>query len=73
MSNQIYEKIGQSSISKYRMVLILALLPVALALYANSVNIAGIPQSIFSGMYPVAFTLLSWGMAIQQFVQIKKK
>jgi len=73
MSNQIYEKIDQSSISKYKMVLILAFLPVALALYTNSVNIAGIPQSIFSGIYPVAFTLLSWGIAIQQLIQIKKK
>jgi hypothetical protein len=62
-----------SQVSKIQDGLILALLPVALALYANSVNIAEIPQSISSGVYPVAFTLLSWGMAIQQLIQIKKK
>jgi hypothetical protein len=73
MSDQIHEKKSGSSIAKYKTVLILAILPVILALYANSVNMAGIFQTLSSGVFPVAFTALSWGIAAQQLIQIKKK
>ena len=73
MSNQIQQKQGKSSISKYKTVIILAILPVILALYANSVNVSEIPQTISSGLYPVAFTILSWGIAVQELMHIRKK
>jgi hypothetical protein len=73
MSDQIHEKKSGSSIIKYKTVLILAILPVILALYTNSVNMAGVIQTLSSGVFPVAFTTLSWGIAIQQLIQIKKK
>ena len=73
MSKQISEKKIESSISKYKTVLILAILPVALSLYANSGNFSGILQTITSGVFPVAFTALSWGIAVHQIMQIKKK
>jgi len=73
MSKQIHEKKNQSSISKYKTVLILAILPVALSLYANSGNISGVLQTLSSGVFPVAFVALSWGMAVQQIIQIRKK
>jgi hypothetical protein len=73
MSKQINEKKSQSSISKYKTVLILAILPVALSLYANSGNISGIIQTMSSGVFPVAFTALSWAIAVQQIIQIRKK
>ena len=73
MSKTIQEKKSVSSISKYKTVLILAILPVALALYANSGNISGVFQTMVSGVFPAAFTALSWGIAVQQIMQIKKK
>ena len=73
MNNQMEQKQGESSISKYKTVIILAILPVILALYANSVNVSEIPQTISNGMYPVAFTLLSWGIAVQELMHIRKK
>jgi len=73
MTQEIHEKKSVSSIKKYKTVLILAILPVILALYANSVNMAGIIQTLSSGVFPIAFTTLSWGIAIQQLIQIKKK
>ena len=73
MSNQIQEKKAVSSISKYMTVLILAILPVAFSLYANSGNVSGIIQTLTSGIFPVAFTALTWGLAVQQIMQIRKK
>ena len=70
---QIHEKKSESSISKYKLVLILAILPVALALYANSGNVSGIVQTMTSGIFPIAFTTLTWGLAVQQIMQIRKK
>jgi hypothetical protein len=73
MSKQIHEKKIESSISKYMTVLILAILPVVLSLYANSGNIFGIIQTMSSGVFPIAFTALTWAIAVQQIIQIKKK
>jgi hypothetical protein len=73
MSKQIHERKNLSSILKYKTVLILAILPVALSLYANSGNISGIIQTMSSGVFPVAFTALSWVIAVQQIMQIRKK
>ena len=73
MSDQIHEKKSESGIAKYKTVLILAILPVILALYANSVNMAGVFQTLSSGVFPIAFTTLSWGIAIQQLIKIQKK
>jgi len=73
MSKQINEKKNESSISKYKFVLILAILPVVLSLYANSGNISGVLQSLSTGVFPAAFTALAWGMAVHQIIQIRKK
>ena len=73
MSKTIQEKQSVSSIAKYKIALILAILPVALALYANSGNISGIIQTMTSGVFPVAFTTLTWGLAVQQIMQQRKK
>jgi len=73
MSKQINEKKSQSSISKYKTVLILAILPVALSLYANSGNISGVLQTLSSGVFPAAFAAMAWGIAVHQIIQIRKK
>jgi hypothetical protein len=73
MSKQIQQNKTVSSISKYKTVLILAILPVVLSLYANSGNISGVLQPLYAGIFPVAFTALSWGLAVHQIIQIRKK
>lgn len=73
MSSQQIQKYDRSSISKYLSVIILAILPVALALYATGAQITEIPKTLFGSVFPVALTILSWGFAIQQLIHIKKK
>ena len=73
MATQVQKQHGKSSIAKYKYVIILAILPVVLAMYANGAEISGLPATLTSGIFPVAFTLLSWGIAIQQLVQIRRK
>jgi hypothetical protein len=70
---QIEKQHGQSSLSKYKAVIVLTILPVVLALFANGVDIMGILPTLTSGIFPIAFTLLSWGIAVQQLVHIRRK
>ena len=72
MSNQIQTQKIQSGIAKYKTVILLAVLPVILALYANNADTSAIPFTL-SGIFAIAFTLLSWGMAASQYVKLKKK
>ena len=73
MSNQIQTQKIQSGIAKYKTVILLAVLPVILALYANNADTSAIPFTLSSGIFAIAFTLLSWGMAASQYVKLKKK
>jgi len=52
----------KSGISKYLIPLILVLSPVAIAL-GQGADIFGIIPAMTSSLYPIAFTLLSWGIA----------
>jgi len=71
MKQQAQTQHAQSKIN-YKTVIPLAILPVILALYENGGNISGIIPTLTSGVFPVAFTLMSWGIAVQQLVQRKK-
>ncbi len=73
MATQVQKQYGKSSIAKYKMVIILAILPVVLAMYTNGAEISGLLTTLTSGIFPVAFTLLSWGIAVQQLVHIRRK
>ncbi len=70
---QIEKQYGQSSLLEYKTVIALTILPVVLALFANGVDIMGILPTLTSGIFPIAFTLLSWGIAVQQLVHIRRK
>ena len=72
MAQQLQNK-TKSSILKYKTVIALALLPVVLALYVNGGNVPGIITTLTSGVFPVAMTSLSWGIAVQQLVHNRKK
>jgi hypothetical protein len=73
MATQIQKQHGESSIAKYKYVMILAILPVVLAMYANGADISGLLTTLTSGVFPIAFTSLSWGIAIQQLVHLRRK
>jgi hypothetical protein len=63
MTQQIEKQHGKSNISKYAAIIILAILPVVLALATNGATIQSLSLTLTSGVYPIAFTLLSWGTA----------
>jgi len=72
MTQQVQNK-TRSSIIKYKTVIALALLPVVLALYVNGGNASEIITTLSSGIFPVAMTLFSWGIAVQQLVHMRRK
>jgi len=63
----------KSSILKYKTVIALVIIPVLLALYVNGGNASGIITTLTSGVFPVAMTLFTWGIAVQQLVYIRRK
>ncbi len=74
MTQELRNNKGVSVVSRYKTPITLVALPVALALYANSnANPMGIIPTLTSGIFPIAFTLLSWGLAVQQLVHIRRK
>ena len=73
MTEQFQKKQSVSSIAKYKYVIILVILPVVLAMYANRADISRLLPTLTNGVFPIAFTVLSWGIAIQQLVHIKRK
>jgi len=73
MTTQVQKQHGESSIAKYKFVIILALLPVVLAMYTTGADISELLPTLTSGIFPMAFTVLTWGIAVQQLVHIKRK
>jgi hypothetical protein len=51
----------------------LAALPLVLAVYSNNgVSIQGISSAMSSGVFPIGFTLLSWGIAAKLALKLRK-
>ena len=51
----------------------LAVLPIVLAIYSNNgVSIHGISSVLSSGVFPIGFTLLSWGIAAKMALKPRK-
>ncbi len=51
----------------------LAILPIALAAYSNSgISLNAIPSILTSGVFPIGFTLLSWGLAVKLGLKLRK-
>ena len=65
------QKQHKSSVSKYLVPLILVVLPVAIAI-GQSADIAGILPTMTGSAYPIAFTLLSWGIAAKLVHDMRK-
>jgi hypothetical protein len=64
---------GASTTQNKMAVLGLAVLPIALAAYSNNgLSIQTIPSVLSSGVFPVGFTLLSWGLAAKIGLKLRK-
>jgi len=50
----------------------LTALPIVLALYTNGANIQAIPSTLTSGIFPIAFTVLSCGLAARLVYKLRK-
>jgi hypothetical protein len=62
-----------SSTTKIKIgVLGLAVLPIAMAIYSNGGISGNIPSSLTSGVFPIGFTLLSWGLAVKLGLKLRK-
>jgi hypothetical protein len=64
---------GTSTTTKKVSVIGLAVLPIALAAYSNGgISITEISSTLTSGVFPIGFTLLSWGLAVKLGLKLRK-
>ena len=64
---------GTSATQKKLGVIGLAVLPIALAAYSNNgLSLQTIPSVLSSGVFPIGFTLLSWGLAVKTGLKLRK-
>jgi hypothetical protein len=73
MNNTTQKKIGRSSISKYMIAMIRAILPATSSLYANSANTSGKTDTVSSVGNPVEYSRNSSNTAKPQQVHSIKK
>lgn len=51
----------------------LAALPIVLAAYSNNgTSLQSVPSVLSSGVFPIGFTLLSWGLAAKIGLKLRK-
>jgi hypothetical protein len=64
---------GTSTTTKKVSVIGLAVLPIVLAAYSNNgISVNAIPSILTSGVFPIGFTLLSWGLAAKIGLGLRK-
>jgi hypothetical protein len=62
-----------STIQRKLTVVGLAVLPIVLAVYSNNgMSIQGISSTLSNGVFPIGFTLLSWGIAAKLALKLRK-
>ena len=68
----IQEKVSENTKTKLG-VIGLAALPVAAAMYSSgSMALEQVPQILTSGVFPIGFTVFSWGMAAKMALKLRK-
>ena len=59
--------------TKRKLVVGLAALPVAAAMYSSgSVALEQVPQILTSGIFPIGFTVMSWAIAVKMALKLRK-
>lgn len=72
MTTQVIRQKSDSLISRYKSPIAMAALPVVVALFTNSGDITNVPSVLTSGVFPIGFTLLSWGIAAKLAYKLRK-
>ena len=68
----IQEKISDNTKTKLGVVGLVAL-PIAAAMYSSeSAGLEQVPQILSSGVFPIGFTLFSWGLAAKMAMRLRK-
>ena len=68
----IQEKISENTKTKLGVVGLVALPIVAVMYSSGSVAIEQVPQILTSGVFPIGFTLFSWGIAAKLVMKLRK-
>lgn len=72
-AQHIQTKQDAASMTKIKIgVLGLTVLPIALAIYSNGGISGDVLSSLTSGVFPIGFTLLSWGLAVKLGLKLRK-
>ena len=72
-AQHIQTKQDSTSTTKIKVgVLGLAALPIVLAIYSNGRLDGDVLSSLTSGVFPIGFTLLSWGLAAKLGLKLRK-
>ena len=59
--------------TKRKLVVGLAALPVAAAMYSSgSIALEQVPQILTSGIFPIGFTVMSWAIAVKMALKLRK-
>jgi hypothetical protein len=72
MTTQVIRQKSDSVILRYKSPIAMAVLPVAVALFTNGGDITNVPSVLTSGVFPIGFTLLSWGIAAKLAYKLRK-
>ncbi|WP_316505429.1 hypothetical protein [Nitrosopumilus sp.] len=68
----IQEKVVSDSKTKLGVIGLVAL-PIAAAMYSSgTVALEQVPQILTSGVFPIGFTLFSWGVAAKLAIKLRK-
>jgi len=68
----IQEKVSENTKTKLGVVGLVAL-PIVAAIYSSgNIAIEQVPQILTSGVFPIGFTLFSWGIAAKLAMKLRK-
>ena len=68
----IQEKVSENTKTKLGVIGLVAL-PIVAAMYSSgSMALEQVPQILTSGVFPVGFTLFSWGLAVKMAMKLRK-
>ena len=69
----IQQQISENTKTKLGVVGLVAL-PIAAAMYSSGsiASLEQVPQILTSGVFPIGFTLLSWGIAAKLAIKLRK-
>ena len=71
-THNIQEKTSENTKTKLGVIGLVAL-PIVAAMYSSgSMALEQVPQILTSGVFPIGFTLFSWGIAVKMAMKLRK-